>query len=581
MSDDEQYRGPATLRIGDARTAVEVRLSARFEPVEGRFRWAGRTAPEPGLLDLVRGGARDATLTIGAGPGVAVRLGDPDPWGGVRLTGTGRPPWPTGEPESMTDHFDVLIIGAGLSGIGAAWRLRQARPRASYAILEARPAIGGTWDLFRYPGVRSDSDMFTLSYPFRPWRGSASMAPGASIRTYLQETADEGGITPHIRFNTRVVSAAWSSVTARWSLTTSEGAELTCAFLYACAGYYDYEQGYQPEFPGVEDFTGRVVHPQLWPADLDYAGKQVVVIGSGATAVTLVPAMAPTAAHVTMLQRSPTYIMVLPGRDALADRLRRRLPARVAHTLIRGKNVLASQGFYQLARRRPERAKKLMHALAVRFLGDPAYVDEHFTPSYQPWDQRLCAIPDADLYKVIRAGQASVVTDRIDRFVPSGIRLASGKVLPAEVVVSATGLRLQAIGGVRLSVDGTPVEPSTTTAYRGVMLSGVPNFAYCIGYTNASWTLRADLSSRYVGRLLSFMDKNGYASATPIVPPGGPRRPLFDLTSGYVQRSLDMFPVQGTADPWTVRQNYLLDKFSTPRADLRRDMKFTRAKALR
>jgi cation diffusion facilitator CzcD-associated flavoprotein CzcO len=477
----------------------------------------------------------------------------------------------------MADHFDVLIIGAGLSGIGAAWRLRQGRPRASYAILEARPALGGTWDLFRYPGVRSDSDMFTLSYPFRPWRGPATMASGAAIRDYLQETADEAGITPHIRFGTRVTAAAWSSVTARWSLTTSDGLTLTCGFLYACAGYYDYEDAHRPEFPGVADFAGQLAHPQFWPAALDYANKRVVVIGSGATAVTLVPAMAATAEHVTMLQRSPTYITVLPGRDALADVLRRRLPAGLAHKLIRGKNVLLSQGFYQLSRRRPERVKKLLRGLAVRFLDDPAYVDRHFTPTYQPWDQRLCAIPAADLYKVIRAGRASVVTDRIDRFEPAGIRLASGELLPADVVVTATGLRLQAIGGVRLSVDGEPVEPASTTAYRGLMLSGVPNFAFCIGYTNASWTLRADLSSRYVVRLLSYLDKNGYASATPAAAPGGARRPLLDLTSGYVQRSLDDFPAQGDADPWTVRQNYLLDAFRTPRADLRRDMTFTRA----
>jgi monooxygenase len=476
----------------------------------------------------------------------------------------------------MADHFDVLIIGAGLSGIGAAWRLQQGRPQDSYAILEARPAIGGTWDLFRYPGVRSDSDMFTLSYPFRPWRGPATMASGAGIRRYLQETADEAGITAHIRFGTRVTAAAWSSVTARWSVTTTEGETLTCAFLYACAGYYDYEGGYQPDFPGVEDFAGRLVHPQSWPEDLDYTGKRVVVVGSGATAVTLVPAMAETAAHVTMLQRSPTYILVLPERDAVADVLRRRLPAGVAHKLIRGKNVLIAQAFYQLSRRRPERVKKLLRSATVRFLGDPGYVDEHFTPSYQPWDQRLCAIPAGDLFQTIRAGRASVVTDRIERFVPDGILLASGQVLPADVAVSATGLRLQVIGGVRLTVDGEPVEPGKAMAYRGVMLSGVPNFGYCIGYTNASWTLRADLSNRYVVRLLSYLDKHGHASATPAAPPGGERRPLLDLTSGYVQRALDLFPAQGAADPWTVRQNYLLDVLRSPRADLRRDMTFTR-----
>jgi monooxygenase len=479
-----------------------------------------------------------------------------------------------GKTIDMAEHFDVLIIGAGLSGIGAAWRLQETRPGTRYAILEARDAIGGTWDLFRYPGVRSDSDMFTLSYPFRPWRGDESMASGDEIRRYIEETADEGGITKHIRFGSRVASADWSSADARWTLRLTDGRELSCDFLYACAGYYDYERGYQPDFPGVETFEGQMVHPQFWPEDEPYAGKKVVVIGSGATAVTLVPALAEEAQHVTMLQRSPTYMTVLPRRDAIADALRKVLPANSASRIARAKNVLLSQGFYQLARRRPQTVRKLLRTVAVRSLGgDEAYVDRHFKPVYDPWDQRLCVIPGGDLYATIRSGKASVVTDRIDRFVPEGIRLASGDVLEADVVVSATGLKLIPIGGVRVSLDGTPVEIGEHTAYRGLMLSGVPNLAYCIGYTNASWTLRADLSSRYVCRLLAYMARHGYRVATPKTPDGR-GRPLLDLSSGYVQRALDMFPRQGDRDPWLVRQNYLRDVLQSRRSDVTQDMIF-------
>jgi monooxygenase len=477
----------------------------------------------------------------------------------------------------MTDHVDVLIIGAGLSGIGAAWRLRQSRPGATYAILEGRDAIGGTWDLFRYPGVRSDSDMFTLSYPFRPWRGARSLAGGDEIRQYIEDTAAEAGITPHIRFGVRVIGADWSAADARWTVRTSAG-EVTCGFLYACAGYYDYAAGYQPDFPGLADFTGPVVHPQFWPAGLDHTGRRVVVIGSGATAVTLVPALATTAAHVTMLQRSPSYLMVLPGRDAVAAAVRRVLPARPANSVVRAKNILLSQGFYQLARRRPRRVRKLLRTVALRALKDPQYVDEHFTPAYEPWDQRLCVIPEGDLFTAITSGQASVVTDRIDTFVPEGIRLASGRVLEADLVVSATGLSLLPVGGIALSLDGTPVVIGDHAAYRGLMLSEVPNFAYCIGYTNASWTLRADLSSRYVCKLLNHMDRLGYAVATPTTP-GGQGRPLLDLSSGYVRRALDKFPRQGDRDPWLVRQNYLRDVVATPRADVTRDMRFIRTAA--
>ena len=477
---------------------------------------------------------------------------------------------------SVPDHFDVLIIGAGLSGIGAAWRLQEAFPGKSYAILEARDAIGGTWDLFRYPGVRSDSDMFTLSYPFRPWRDSQSLASGDKIRRYIQDTADEGGITPHIRFGAQVVAAQWSSDDTRWTVRLAGGETLTCSFLYACAGYYDYAAGYQPDFAGLDDFAGRLVHPQFWPADLDHRGKRVVVIGSGATAVTLVPAMAPDAAHVTMLQRSPSYLTSLPPTDVVADALRRVLPAKPANTLARAKNILLTQGFYQLARRRPQRVRKVLRAMAVQGLGDEAYVDTHFKPAYDPWDQRLCVIPGGDLYEEIKAGRASVVTDHIDRFVPEGIRLASGAVLEADIVVSATGLSLLPIGGVRVTVDGEPVAIGERAAYRGLMLSGVPNLAYCIGYVNASWTLRADLSHRYVVKLLRHLDRHGLAVATPAAGPAA-GRPLLDLSSGYVQRALDLFPRQGDRDPWLVRQNYLRDVIATPRADVTRDMIFRRA----
>lgn len=475
----------------------------------------------------------------------------------------------------MAEHFDVLIIGAGLSGIGAAWRLRQTHPGRTFAVLEGRDAIGGTWDLFRYPGVRSDSDMFTLSYPFRPWRGAEAMAPGDKIRRYIEETAAEGGITPHIRFGVKVTGADWSTPDCRWTVRLADGSSMTCSFLYACAGYYDYDTGYQPDFPGLSTFAGQLVHPQFWPEDLDYRGRRVVVIGSGATAVTLVPAMSPQAAHVTMLQRSPTYLTVLPARDVVADLARKVLPARAANRVARAKNLLVTQAFYQLARRRPKRVRQLLRAFAIQALKDPAYVDEHFKPTYEPWDQRLCVIPEGDLYTEIRAGRASVVTDHIDAFVPAGIRLRSGRVLEADIVVSATGLSLLPAGGLALTVDGEPVDIGKKSSYRGLMLSGVPNFAYCIGYTNASWTLRADLSHRYVWKLLKHMDRHGLAIATPTAPASA-GRPLLDLSSGYVQRALDRFPRQGDRDPWVVRQNYLRDVVVTPRADVTRDMTFAR-----
>jgi monooxygenase len=480
------------------------------------------------------------------------------------------------------EHVDVLIVGAGLSGIGAAWRLRRERPGTSFTILEGRSAIGGTWDLFRYPGVRSDSDMFTLSYPFRPWRGEQSIASGESIRRYIQETAAEDGIAERIRFRTKVLAAAWSSAEARWTVRTevtddagtTTARTYTCDFLYACTGYYDYEHGFQPAFPGLADFAGQLVHPQFWPQDLDPAGKRVVVIGSGATAVTLVPALAGTAAHVTMLQRSPSYLTALPERDRFADVARRRLAPGVAHRVVRAKNVAMTSLFYQLSRRRPAMVKKMLRTTAVKMLGDPAYVDAHFTPTYDPWDQRLCLAPDGDFYRAISGGGASVVTDTIDRFVEDGIRLSSGEVLEADVVVSATGLELLALGGLELTVDGERVEPGDTITYRGVMLGGVPNMAFSVGYTNASWTLRSDLCARYVCRLLAHMEEHGYDSATPELSAVRATRPLLDLTSGYVQRGAARFPKQGDREPWKVRQNYPAELLSMSRADVTRDMVF-------
>ncbi|MGI5221548.1 flavin-containing monooxygenase [Nocardia sp. CA-290969] len=486
---------------------------------------------------------------------------------------------------TTADHVDVVIVGAGLSGIGAAYRLQSECPGKSYVILEARDALGGTWDLFRYPGIRSDSDMFTLGYPFEPWRDAKSIADGPSILRYVTETARKYGIDRRIRYRTKLVAADWSSEALRWTLTleqrdsagTVTHKTLTCGFLYSCAGYYNYDRGHSPEFPGAEDFAGQLVHPQFWPADLDYTGKRVVVIGSGATAVTLVPAMADKAELVTMLQRSPTWISAVPGRDKIADRLRALLPSQLAHRVIRTKNILFSVGFYQYCRRRPQAARKLLTGLTTRILGDEKLVAEHFTPSYDPWDQRLCAVPNADFFRAMKKNKAEVVTDHIDRFVPEGIRLRSGRVLPADIVVTATGLELLAFGGLAPSVDGTAVRLPEQFVWQGAMLTGVPNFAVCIGYTNASWTLRADLSSRLVCKVLNFMDKQNYAAVVPETRGAVGDKPLLDLASGYIQRSIGDFPRQGDRHPWKVRQNYLLDSAAVLRTDLRKTLRPVRA----
>jgi monooxygenase len=480
----------------------------------------------------------------------------------------------------MSDHVDVLVVGAGLSGIGAAYRLQEQCPGRSYAILEARDAIGGTWDLFRYPGVRSDSDMFTLAYPFKPWRQPEAIAGGATILDYIRATAAEHGIDAKIRFGQRVVSAAWSSGTARWTLRTASGQEHTSSFLYVCTGYYRYSSGYTADFPGLESFAGEVVHPQQWPAGLDYAGKRVVVIGSGATAVTLVPAMAPQAGHVTMLQRSPSYLLSLPNREDPTAKLERVMSGDRASRVVRARNVLLTWGLYQAARRRPEWVGRVMRDGMAKQLPPDVPVDPHFTPRYAPWDQRLCVVPDGDFFAALRSGRASVVTGTIAAFTEKGLRLGDGSELEAELVVTATGLSMVAFGEMTLSVDGRPIDSGALHVYKGMMFDGLPNLAWCVGYTNASWTLRADLTSQYVCRLLNYLARHGIDAATPTMDPAeSSPDPLMDLRSGYVQRAAGLLPRQGTSGRWRMRNNYLID---LPRMRLSRiddgAMTFTRIK---
>ncbi|WP_354698982.1 FAD-containing monooxygenase EthA [Paraconexibacter sp. AEG42_29] len=472
------------------------------------------------------------------------------------------------------EHFDVLIVGAGLSGIGAAHHLQESCPGKSYAILESRERIGGTWDLFRYPGIRSDSDMHTLGYRFRPWTSDKAIADGPAILSYVRDTAREGGIDRHIRFGLKVVGAEWSSTDARWTVTAEstaggEPSRFTCGFLFTNTGYYRYDEGFTPAFPGLADFEGTVVHPQHWPEDLDYAGKKVVVIGSGATAVTLVPAMAEQAAHVTMLQRSPTYIVSMPDEDPIAKALGRVLPAKVAYPIVRWKNVGLATLSYQVSQRRPALMKKFIKAGVTRQLSPDYDVDTHFTPRYNPWDQRLCLVPNGDLFRVLRKGRASIVTDHIETFTPSGIRLQSGAELEADIIVTATGLNLLALGGMQFTVDGKQIALPDLLTYKGMMLSGLPNFAFTIGYTNASWTLKADLTSAYICRLLNHMDAGGFAIA---VPENHDRsvteEPFMDFQAGYVLRALDAFPKQGSKAPWKLRQNYARDLVTLRRGQI-------------
>ncbi len=464
---------------------------------------------------------------------------------------------------TAVEHVDVLIVGAGLSGIGAAHHIQSAFPQRTYAILEGREAIGGTWDLFRYPGVRSDSDMHTLGYRFRPWTAAKAIADGPSILDYVRDTATEAGIDRHIRFGHRVTDAQWSTVDSLWTVDAVSGGRpvrLTASLLYLCTGYYRYDAGYSPEFPGIARFAGTVVHPQHWPEDLDYEGRRVVVIGSGATAVTLVPALAERAAHVTMLQRSPTYIAAMPSEDTIANRLRRLLGSRRAYPVVRWKNVLLATFIYQLSRRRPQVLKSMLRKAAIRQLPPGYDVDTHFGPRYRPWDQRLCLAPDGDLFTAVRRGRASVVTDRIAEFTATGLRLESGADLDADIVVTATGLRLLAFGGIRLTVDGREVALPKTMAYKGMMLSGVPNFVFTVGYTNASWTLKADLVSGFVVRLLRYLDRRGYDQFVPVnEDPSVSERPLLDFQAGYVLRSVDEFPRSGSRQPWRLGMSYAHD----------------------
>jgi cation diffusion facilitator CzcD-associated flavoprotein CzcO len=463
----------------------------------------------------------------------------------------------------QVEEFDVLIVGAGLSGVGAAVHLGKHSPAAKYAILEAREGMGGTWDLFRYPGIRSDSDMFTLGYAFKPWTDSKAIADGPSIRKYVRKTAAEYGIERHIRFKHKVKRASWSSEAARWTVEAEHNGELktfSAKFVLMCAGYYNYDEGYQPKFPGAERFKGQLIHPQHWPKDLDYSGKRVVVIGSGATAVTLVPAMAPKAWHVTMLQRSPTYMVSMPAEDKLANWMRKVLPERVAYDLTRFRKVVFQQFFFRLARSRPQKTRERLIELIRKELGPDYPIETHFSPRYNPWEQRLCLVPDNDMFHAIRDGKASVVTDTIESFTEKGIKLSSGKVLEADIVVSATGLNLQMFGGTELVVDGAPVQTGKTYAYRGAMFSDVPNFASVFGYTNASWTLRADLISEYVCRLVNFMKANGYAQVTPRMNLAEHDEKTFvDFSSGYFQRAADILPKQTSTAPWKQNQSYAHD----------------------
>jgi monooxygenase len=463
----------------------------------------------------------------------------------------------------MTTHLDVLIVGAGLSGIGAACHLQNDAPGTTYAVLEARATSGGTWDLFRYPGVRSDSDMYTLGYTFQPWTRKESIAQGGDILDYIRTTARDHNVERHIRYSTRVVSAAFSTRTASWTVTVEVDGQtntLTCGFLYLCSGFYRYDQGHTPTWPGREDFTGSVLHPQHWPTTLDLAGKNVVVVGSGATAVTLVPALAEQAATVTMLQRSPSYVLPVPTADPIATLLRKVLPEQRAYRAIRRKNVWTSTAIYSFTRKRPTWAKALLRKLAVRALPEGFDVDTHFTPAYDPWDQRMCMVPDGDFFRAIKAGRAHVVTDEIATFTPTGLRLRSGVELPADVVVTATGLNLLPLSGIELSVDGEPVIIPERVAYKGMMLDGVPNLAFALGYTNASWTLKVDLVSSWVARLIHHMRQHGQQLATAVLPDRHMvTAPYIEMTSGYFERSRAELPRQGDMAPWRLAQDYRKD----------------------
>ena len=480
------------------------------------------------------------------------------------------------------EYVDVLVVGAGLAGVGAACHIKRQCPNKSMLVLEAADQIGGTWNTFRYPGIRSDSDMQTLGYSFRPWRSSRTLADGASILEYIRDTAREYRVDDLVRTGHRVVRANWASQDVQWRVTvenvaTGHQSFLTCAFLHICTGYYDHQSGYLPAFEGLEDFGGDAVHPQHWPPDLDYRGKRIVVIGSGATAVTLVPALARSAAHVTMLQRSPSYVVALPSDDGVARILMRWLPDPLADRIVRFKNVLLVTLAYRAARYLPQLISAAIRAGVRRAVGDSVDVERDFTPRYEPWQQRVCFVPDGDLFDTLRSDGATIVTDQIARFTRDGIELATGGTLPADIIVTATGLNMKLLGGAEISVDGVQVDPAEIVAYKGMMLTGVPNLSFAIGYTNASWTLKCDLVANYVCRLLNHMDARGHDSCTPIGPgPAIPTKPFVDLTSGYIQRSLHLLPRQAAISPWRFHGNYFRDSVLYRRSRLDNGVQFAR-----
>lgn len=480
----------------------------------------------------------------------------------------------------LQDHYDVIVVGAGLSGIDAAYRIQTMCPGKSYVVLEARSQLGGTWDLFKYPGIRSDSDMYTLGLPFEPWLGGKSIADGGSILQYLKDTAAKYGIDEKIVFDSKVVHAAWSSVDAQWTLTVRQPdgeRKVTATHLYLCSGYYDYDTPYTPEFAGREDFAGQIIHPQFWPEGLDVAGKKITIIGSGATAITLGPSLAALGAQVTMLQRSPTYILSLPDKDPVGFLVRKRVDPQKAYSAVRMKNAAQTLALYQICRLAPKTMAKMLRRGALLQSKGADVSEKDFTPPYDPWDQRLCVVPNADFFKQLKKGDLKVVTDTTEGFTTNGVRTGSAEVIESDIVVTATGLKMLAAGGMTFESDGEPLDVATRYIYRGMMVSGLPNFAMCVGYTNASWTLRADLSSQYFCRFMNLIDERGYAYGYPHVEVPMKAGPALDLTSGYVQREVQHFPKQGDRAPWFLHQNYFRDRRDNKKADLEQDMVFVRA----
>lgn len=467
---------------------------------------------------------------------------------------------------SIPQQVDVLIIGAGVSGIAAAHYVQSRCANKSFAIIEARDAIGGTWDLFRYPGIRSDSDLYTFGYSFKPWTREKAFATGAEIKAYLQETVDEFGLQPHIHFNRKAVAASWDTSSATWTVEIDTGASettsVTCSILYVCSGYYEYDAGYTPTWDSLPEYKGHVIHPQAWPEDLDYAGKNITVIGSGATAITLIPSLSEKAGHVTMLQRSPSYVSEMPARDWLAGPTRKALGQRISHKIIRWKNIIRTIFYFQLARRFPNYVSEQLRKAASGTIGNAFDVETHFTPAYKPWDQRVCVDKDGEFFRTLGSGKASIVTDTIDRFVEEGIKLSSGETLKSDIIITATGLVMKFLGGMKITVDGKPVHLPDTYMYKGMSFSGIPNLCYSIGYTNASWTLKCELIARYTCRLINTMDRKGLKIMTPIAPSDIIEQKALDLDSGYINRAEAILPKQGSDAPWRVYQNYILDKIA-------------------